>query len=83
MARSIFFSGPTPSSPIKPQRQVNGECLPSLFRLAAVEYLMRKGLTGGGSRRYLWASLVVRINAQRGRQTRSWKSRVGSAVYGK
>jgi hypothetical protein len=35
---------------------------PQLFRLVAVEYLMGKGLTGGGSRRYLWALFVVRFD---------------------
>ncbi len=35
-----------------------------LFRLVAAEYLMGKGLTGGGSRRYLWALFVVGVDTE-------------------
>jgi hypothetical protein len=33
-----------------------------IFRWVALEYLMGKDLTAGGSRRYLWASFVVLID---------------------
>ena len=42
---------------------VENVCL-QLFRLMAVEYLMGKGLTVDGSRRYLWALFVVCVDTE-------------------
>jgi len=41
---------------------------PLLFRLVAIEDAMGKSLTGGGSRRYLWASFVVCVGRQPGQE---------------
>jgi hypothetical protein len=57
MPRSIFIFWARQIPP-KPLGHANGEIVGlQLFRLVAGEYLIGKSLTGGGSRRYLWASL--------------------------
>jgi hypothetical protein len=58
MPRSIFPFKSYRIHPHPPRRQFRWSMLPLLFRLVAAEYLMGKGLTGGGSRRYLWASFM-------------------------
>ncbi len=53
-----------------------------LFRLVAAEYLMGKGLTGGGSRRYLWALFVVCFDVPlRTNRLSEQKLKRGSAEY--
>jgi hypothetical protein len=63
-------------------KSLEDNCL-QLFRLVAVEYLMGKGLTGGGSRRYLWALFVVCMDlARRMDWLSGWPSKLESTGYG-
>jgi hypothetical protein len=55
------FSRAAESFSIEPASIPKGNVCLQLFRLVAAEDFMGKGLTGGGSRRYLWASFVVCI----------------------
>jgi hypothetical protein len=58
-------------------------CL-QLFRLVAAEDFMGKGLTGGGSRRYLWALFVVCVDTGLWTDKLSgWKLKIGSVGHGK
>jgi hypothetical protein len=84
MPRSIFLFQGAESFSIEPASIPKGNVCLQLFRLVAAEDFMGKGLTGGGSRRYLWALFVVCVDTGLWTDKLSgWKLRIGSVGHGK